>query len=277
VTSGSPKTCPACGVAASGRFCNACGASLSPLNCGQCGKPVAAGALFCRECGAAVGATGPVGPVAPARVTGDRGGRAGWIAAAGMGVALLGVVIAFLANNERRAVPPGPMAGPLSGGAATAEGPAGTPPDISNMSPKERYDRLYNRVMRAAETGDQATVAQFTPMTVMAYQQLDSIDADARFHMAMLLLHTGQVPGAVAEADSILKFSPGHLFGYMIRGAAARWNKDQGALQKAQTDFLGRYDAEMQAKRPEYGEHERAVSDFRASALGQAPVAPKGS
>jgi hypothetical protein len=81
----------------------------------------------------------------------------------------------------------------------------------------------------------------------------------------------------VAEADSILKFSPGHLFGYMIRGAAARWNKDQGALQKAQTDFLGRYDAEMQAKRPEYGEHERAVSDFRASALGQAPVAPKGS
>ena len=151
----------------------------------------------------------------------------------------------------------------------------GTPPDISKMSPKERYDRLYDRVMRAAETGDQATVAQFTPMTVMAYQQLDSIDADARFHMAMLLLHTGQVPGAVAEADSLLKFSPGHLFGYMIRGAAARWNKDQAALKKARSDFLVRYDTEMQAKRPEYGEHERAVKDFRAAALGQAPSRPR--
>ncbi len=156
-----------------------------------------------------------------------------------MGVALLGVVIAFLASNERRgASPAGPMAAPLAGGAAAADGPEGTPPDISKMSPKERYDRLYNRVMRAAETGDQATVKQFTPMTVMAYQQLDTIDADARFHMAMLLLHTGQVPGASAEADSILKFSPGHLFGYMIQGTVARWNKDQAALKKAQTDFL---------------------------------------
>ena len=114
-------------------------------------------------------------------------------------------------------------------------------------------------------------------MTIMAYQQLDSIDADARFHMAMMLLHTGQVPGAVAEADSILKFSPGHLFGYMIRGAAARWNKDQAALKKAQSEFLVRYDTEMQARRPEYGEHERAVSDFRAAALGQVPGAPAGS
>jgi hypothetical protein len=146
------------------------------------------------------------------------------------------------------------------------------------MSPKERYDRLYNRVMRAAESGDQATVERFTPMTVMAFQQLDSIDADARFHMAMLLLHTGKVPGAEAEADSILKFSPGHLFGYMIRGAAARWNKDAAALKKAQDEFLVRYDTEMKAKRPEYGEHERAVSDFRASALGQvAPPPATGS
>jgi hypothetical protein len=201
-----------------------------------------------------------------------RAGRAGWVAATGIGLALLGVIIAFLARNERRTVPPiGPMAAPL-GGTAT-DRPAGTPPDISNMSPKERYDRLYNRVMRAAETGDQATVAQFTPMTVMAYRQLDSIDADARFHMAMLLLHTGQAPGAQAEADSILKFSPGHLFGYMIRGAVARWNKDAAALGRAQSDFLLRYDAEMKARRPEYEEHQRAVSDFRASASGAAPGA----
>lgn len=190
-----------------------------------------------------------------------------------MGVALLGVILAFLANNERRAAPPpGPMAAPLSGGTAPAE-PPGTPPDISNMSPKERYDRLYNRVMRAAEAGDQATVAQFTPMTVLAFQQLDSIDADARFHLAMLLLHTGQAPGALAQADSIDKSWPGHLFGFMIRGAAARWDKNPAALKQAQDGFLVRYDTEMSAQRPEYKEHERAVGDFRAGALGKPPLA----
>ena len=240
--------------------------------CGQCGHPVVPGAQYCRECGAPAG-TGPGAPLDA--IVGAPANRTGWFAAAGLGIALLGVLIAFLANNERRAASPaGPMAAPLGGVGAATEGGPGTPPDISNMSPKERYDRLYNRVMRAAESGDQATVDRFTPMTVMAFQQLDSIDADARFHMAMLLLHTGKVPGASAEADSILKFSPGHLFGYMIRGAVARWNKDAAALKKAQGEFLVRYDTEMKAKRPEYGEHERAVSDFRASALGQSPAAP---
>ncbi len=126
--------------------------------------------------------------------------------------------------------------------------------------------------MRAAESGDQATVTRFTPMTMQAYAQLDSVDPDARFHMAMLLLHTGQVPAASAEADSILKSSPGHLFGYIVRGTVARWDKDADALKRAQKDFLGHYDGEMKAARPEYQEHQRAVADFRAAALGQAPV-----
>ena len=52
-----------------------------------------------------------------------------------------------------------PARWPARGWGGHRRGPAGTPPDISNMSPKERYDRLYNRVMRAAESGDQATVA----------------------------------------------------------------------------------------------------------------------
>ncbi len=57
----------------------------------------------------------------------------------------------------------------------------------------------------------------------------------------------------------------------MIRGTVARWNKDAGRAQEGTNRVPARYDTEMQAKRPEYGEHERAVSDFRAAALGQAP------
>lgn len=260
MTASSTIKCPACGSAASGRFCSSCGAVLAAGRCAQCGRDLPAGAQFCRDCGTPAGGRPAAAPSAA-----DRGSRTGWIAAAGLGVALVAVVIAFLAQGERR--------GAAAAGAAatTAAAPEGAPPDISNLTPKERYDRLYNRVMRAAESGDQATVAQFTPMAVMAYQQLDTIDADARFHMAMLLLHTGEVPGARAEADSLLKLSPGHLFGYMIRGAVARFDKDDAALKKAQGEFLARYDAEMKAKRPEYAEHERAVSDFRAAARGEPP------
>lgn len=195
--------------------------------------------------------------------------------AGGLSLALMGVLIAFLARAEGRAPAVGPMAGPLGGGAPAAA--EGTPPDISNMSPKERYDRLYNRVMRAAESGDEATVRQFAPMAEMAFQQLDNVDADARFHMAMLYLHTNQVPSAKAEGDSILAASPHHLFGYMVRGAVARWSKDATALKQAQSDFLASYDGEMKAARPEYAEHERAVSDFRAAAQGQPRSATSGS
>jgi hypothetical protein len=54
----------------------------------------------------------------------------------------------------------------------------------------------------------------------------------------------------------------------------ARWAKDDAALKKEQQGFLSHYDAEMQAKRHEYSEHERAVSDFRSAALGQPPAKP---
>ena len=266
MTANPATKCPACGAAAAGRFCSSCGAILAAGTCRNCGQAVQPGAQFCRGCGTSAGSG--AGPVTAA----PRADRAGWIAAGVAGLALLGVLIAFLARGEGRGATAGASAAApfASGGDASS----GTPPDISNMTPKERYDRLYNRVMRAAESGDQATVAQFTPMTVTAYQQLDSVDADARFHMAMLLLHTGHVPGAAAEGDSILKATPGHLFGYMIRGTVARWDKDAAGLKKAQQEFLTRYDAEMKAKRPEYSEHERAVNDFRASALGEPPAKP---
>ena len=103
---------------------------------------------------------------------------------------------------------------------------AGAPPDISSLSPRERFDRLYNRIMKSAESGDQNGVEQFTPMALMAYQQLDTIDADARFHAALLKLHTGDVAGAKALGDTVLRQTPGHLFGYIILGTAARWAKD---------------------------------------------------
>jgi hypothetical protein len=160
---------------------------------------------------------------------------------------------------------------------AVAAEPSGAPPDISNMSPRERFDRLYNRIMTAAQSGDEATVTRFTPMAFMAYAQLDTIDADARYHAALLRVHTGDVEAAGALADTILADTPGHLFGYIVRGTVARFRKDDKALDRAYSDFLKHYDAETKAGRPEYQEHQRSLDDFRQAARKAGGERPAGS
>jgi hypothetical protein len=168
------------------------------------------------------------------------------------------------------------IAEPETAGVAESP-PAGAPPDISNLSPRERFDRLYNRIMSAAQSGDEATVTRFTPMALMAYAQLDTLDADARYHAALLRVHTGDVEAAGALADTILAGTPGHLFGYVVRGTVARFRKDDKALDRAYTDFLKHYDVEQKAGRAEYQEHQRSLDDFRQAARRAVGERPAGS
>lgn len=149
-------------------------------------------------------------------------------------------------------------------------------PDISQLSPKERFDRLYNRVMQAAQAGDQATMSRFMPMALGAYEMLDSADADARYHAALLRVHNGDVQGSRALGDSILAAQPGHLLGYVVLGTAARWAKDEAGLAKAYRGFLAHYDAEMKANRREYTEHRTSIEGFRREASGPAGGAGQG-
>jgi hypothetical protein len=187
--------------------------------------------------------------------------RTPWIYA-GAGLAgLLAVILLVLARNSTR------MAAAEPADLPAQAAPAEAPPDISAMTPRERFNRLYNRVMQAAQSGDQATVTRFTPMALGAYAQLDTTDADARFHAALLQVHTGDLDTPRALADSILAQNPGHLFGYIIRGTVARFRKDEKALGESYSEFLRRYDAEIEANRPEYEEHRTSVENFRAAAL----------
>jgi hypothetical protein len=154
-----------------------------------------------------------------------------------------------------------------TGAAGGTFGPSSGPaPDISQMTPRQRFDRLFNRIMQAAEQGDSGQVVRFTPMALGAYAQLDTIDADARYHAAVLRLQVGDAAGATALADTILSQSPGHLFGYLIRGTAARFTNDSTARAQAERDFLAHYTAEMAAGRIEYREHGPVVEEFRNEA-----------
>jgi hypothetical protein len=185
--------------------------------------------------------------------------RLPWLIAGGTLAVVLALVLIILARDSKRtAAPPDTVAGTQADE---------SPPDISNMSPRERFNRLYNRIMRAAQSGDQATVSRFTPMALMAYAQLDTLDADARYHAALLQVHTGEIEAASAQADTILEQNPGNLFGYVVRGTVARFRKNQKALNKAYADFLSHYPTEIKAGHPEYEEHQTSLNDFRRAAL----------
>ena len=222
--------------------------------CPSCGSAFTPGARFCPNCGRAIG-VGPAG-AAPSR-TGD---RTPWLVAGVAVAAMLVMLVVVLARGERSAA-----AGPAGAVASSGE-TGGVPPDISQLSPEERFDRLYNRVMQAAQSGDGATMSRFMPMALGAYEMLDSVDADARYHAALLRVHNGDVAGSRALGDSILATQPGHLLGYVVLGTTARWAKDEPALAKAYRGFLAHYDAELKANRPEYGEHRASIDGFRREA-----------
>ncbi len=192
------------------------------------------------------------------------------------GVSLAGLLGLLLFTLVRQAPARAPDGAPDQGEVGAVEPAGESPPDLSTMSPRERFNRLYNRIMRGAEAGDQASVTRFTPMALMAYAQLDTVDADARFHAALLQVHTGNADGAKALGDTVLSQTPGHLFGYVILGTVARWKKDEPALRRAYAGFLQHYDAEMKAGRAEYEEHTRSLEDFRKAALA-AKEPPAGS
>jgi hypothetical protein len=159
-----------------------------------------------------------------------------------------------------------PAEAPAPAAPAMAEGFGGPAPDISTMTEREGFDRLFNRVMAAAEQGDQANAARFAAHALAAYAQLDSVDLDAQYHAAALHAELGQYPEALALADSVEARVPGHLLAWVIRGDVAQRQTDQAALATARRGFLAAWDADPKRDRPEYLDHQKSLDDFRASA-----------
>ena len=249
--------CPACGASASGKFCSACGASLEPRSCVRCRASLGAQARFCHRCGHPVGA----------EVSGSGSERSAWIFAATMSALLVGVIIYNVVTEQP--APRIPDMANVGAAAGDTTARAGAAPDISQLTPRERFDRLFNRVMQAADQGDTAQVQRFSPMALGAYAQLDTVDVDARYHAAVIRLQTGDIAGAHALADTILEQSPDHLFGYLVRGTAATLADDPGARTQAEREFLRRYDREIAAGRPEYRDHAPVLEEFRREAAGR--------
>jgi hypothetical protein len=95
------------------------------------------------------------------------------------------------------------------------------------------------------------------------------VDADTRYHAAMIKLHLGDAAGAAALGDSILAYDSTHLLGHVARGMALRWQRDTARLPAVYAAFRRHAAAELARGRPEYVEHQMIIGEFRQSAEAQ--------
>ncbi|HSB55696.1 MAG TPA: zinc ribbon domain-containing protein [Gemmatimonadales bacterium] len=218
-------------------------------SCPSCHASLTPGARYCHRCGRAVGAAS------------DRGI---WITAWGVVILFIGFIAWWV--NSRSAAPTGPdMANAGNANPAEAAGarPQGSPPDISQMSPRERFLRLHDRVMNAQEQGDTATAQRFAPMAISAYGMLDATDIDARYHAGALYILTRAYPQALALADTIQAEAKNNLMADLLRIEVAQARKDAAAEARARKAFLANFDDQVGLKRPEYEEHKAMLDDLR--------------
>lgn len=198
--------------------------------------------------------------------------RTPWLVAGILIIVFLAVMIGFLMpgkDGPRRAdmanvgnAPPG--GGVPSDGAAPVGGTGGTPPDISALTPEQRFVRLSDRVLNAAAAGDSSTVAAFAPMALAAYGMLPASTAGLRYRAAMLSANAGDYPAALILADSIIAATPNHLLGLLVRGDVARRQGDSARLSAARQAFSAAYATEIaRTDRPEYEEFRTAIEAFR--------------
>jgi hypothetical protein len=230
-------------------------------HCAQCGAALGERGRFCHRCGAPrEGSARPGAAPSPAIAT-----VLPWIVA---GIALLALV-AFIVGQQfggRRAGPASPASAPPAAGS----GPRAV--DISAMSPQERADRLFNRVMTYVSEGKSDSVQFFAPMAIQSFEAMAPLNAHQRYDLGLLGVVSGDGGLARAQADTILREQPTHLLGLILAMRAAGLQGDAAA----RADFAGRLSASLVRERakalPEYADHGPDIDAAVREADGRTPL-----
>ncbi len=233
--------------------------SWMALHCAACGAPLGDRAKFCHRCGTPRGEAGR--PAA--------GGGAAvvlpWVVAA---VALLCLLAFIVGQNWRRARTP------TAGAVAAAPQSAQRAPDISQMSPQERADRLFNRVMTYISEGKSDSVSFFAPMAIQSFVALAPLNAHQRYDLGLLGVVSGDSALARAQADTILRAEPSHLLGLILAMRAAGLELDTAARQRYAARFMAALGAERAKRLPGYIDHEPDIDAAVREADQRAPSRP---
>jgi hypothetical protein len=223
------------------RFCSDCGTQLNP------------GARFCHNCAAPVGGRAEPAAAAPSNVS----TALKWGVPIAAFFALL--VLSLVQFGSRAPAAESPAGMPLGAGASGA-------PDISSMSPEERADRLFNRVMRLSSEGKADSAAFFGPMAMSALSALTPLDAHRRYDLGLVALVSGDVGAAAAQADSILAQRKTHLLGLTLAIRAADARSDRTASRDLRKRLLAAESSEKSSGLQEYKDHAADVEAALASA-----------
>ena len=240
--------------------------------CAACGAALSAGARFCHRCGTPVGQGLPAARQAPPAT-----GVAAVLPWGVAFVALLALIAMVAGKNfgkpkgssldgSANSLPTqeldgqGAAAAPFAGG---AEG--GAAPNIANLSPSERANKLYIRIMEYAEMGKVDSVAFFAPMALASHEMLDGPTLDERYHYGRIAEVTGNAEVAKAQADTILRQQPENLLGLLLGARAARMTKDEAAAKGFDARLLKALAPQLATQAEEYVQHrteiDRAVAD----------------
>lgn len=219
------------------RFCTSCGASIRATAkfCHRCGQPTDGSAR------ANANASGAAGPSANQVLP--------WAVA---GIALLCLLAFIVGQNIGR-----PAAAPAPSGVAAAPARA---PDISQMTPVERADRLFQRVMTYVAEGKSDSVAFFVPMAIQSQLALTPLDAHRRYDLGLLGMVSADGGMARAQADTILASNPDHLLGLILAMRAAGMAQDATARAKYAKHLVEIVDRERARALPEYVDHEPDIT-----------------
>ena len=257
------RPCPNCSAPTSGRYCSECGAAVTDAICSGCRSLLTPGARFCHRCGTAVG-TQPIASGAP-RSTAS---ALPWGVAA---ISLLALIALLAGQRFGGTRAPSVNAqvtdAPFASGAPTSEGVRA--PDISSLSPRERADRLYDRVMRLSSEGKTDSVQFFAPMALSVYQTLGPLDADLRYDFGRVAEVAGAAEIARAQADSILAADSTHLLGLVLGARAAQLRGDTQAAKGYARRLLAAEPSESAKKLPEYERHQGDILEALAEARRQ--------
>ncbi|MEP7383835.1 MAG: zinc ribbon domain-containing protein [Gemmatimonadota bacterium] len=268
-------TCPSCGAQSTGKFCSECGAALLGVTCAACQSPLTPGARFCHGCGAPAGGGASRAPAQPATARASVPAPRSVVPWAIGIVAMLALVIAVAVQQSGGSSDvPGMGANiPLdgSGPAAPFAGGAGgaiRAPDISSMSPRERADRLYDRVMRLASEGKGDSASFFATMAAQAYEMVGPLDNDLKYDFGRMSEMAGNLPEAKKQADAILASNPDHLLGLILGAQVAQLTNDNATRARLYKRLLAVEQVEQAKSIEEYTRHkgdiDAAIAEARA-------------